>query len=231
MVTVTSPKGRFLSATTEPGLTCSTWRSSSAFSSACTGTINSRHGHRSGECSPHYSSPRRTHLGEGKVDAGATFYFTLPKKKEIEPRPTPGRGRPRNPQGGDACATTKNTKKITHHTSRITIMTSLKRILLLKTAKKDVELTLMPWTVQPRQRSHHCPGTARKPWITFIDAANLPTVRKSSAVVLLDLKMPKVDGLEVLRQMKADPNFKKVPVVMLTSSREEQDLVEATSWA
>ena len=44
------------------------------------------------------------------------------------------------------------------------------------------------------------------------------------AVVLLDLKMPKVDGLEVLRAIKADPNLKNIPVVMLTSSREESDL-------
>ncbi|HBC88815.1 MAG TPA: two-component system response regulator [Lentisphaeria bacterium] len=45
------------------------------------------------------------------------------------------------------------------------------------------------------------------------------------AVVLLDLKMPKVDGLEVLRQIKNDPQLKTIPVVVMTSSREEQDLV------
>jgi CheY-like chemotaxis protein len=43
--------------------------------------------------------------------------------------------------------------------------------------------------------------------------------------VLLDLKMPKVDGIEVLRQIKSDPQLKMIPVVVLTSSREEQDLV------
>jgi CheY-like chemotaxis protein len=47
------------------------------------------------------------------------------------------------------------------------------------------------------------------------------------ALVLLDLKMPKVDGLEVLRTMKLDPALQPVPVVMLTSSREEQDLVRS----
>jgi CheY-like chemotaxis protein len=46
-------------------------------------------------------------------------------------------------------------------------------------------------------------------------------------VVLLDLKMPKVDGLEVLRQMKSDESLKIIPVVMLTSSREESDLVKS----
>jgi CheY-like chemotaxis protein len=46
-------------------------------------------------------------------------------------------------------------------------------------------------------------------------------------VVLLDLKMPKVDGLEVLHQMRADPVLRFIPVVMITSSREEQDLVRS----
>src|SRR6516162_9430377 len=46
-------------------------------------------------------------------------------------------------------------------------------------------------------------------------------------VVFLDLKMPKVDGLEVLRQIKNDPALKTIPIVMLTSSREEADLVKS----
>ena len=46
-------------------------------------------------------------------------------------------------------------------------------------------------------------------------------------VVFLDLKMPKVDGLDVLRQMKEDADLKIIPVVMLTSSREEGDLIRS----
>ena len=46
-------------------------------------------------------------------------------------------------------------------------------------------------------------------------------------VVLLDLKMPRVDGLEVLRRIKSDPALKALPVVILTSSREERDLLES----
>lgn len=46
-------------------------------------------------------------------------------------------------------------------------------------------------------------------------------------VIFLDLKMPKVDGLEVLRTIKGDRRFKSIPIVMLTSSREEQDLVRS----
>jgi CheY-like chemotaxis protein len=47
------------------------------------------------------------------------------------------------------------------------------------------------------------------------------------AVVLLDLKLPKVDGLEVLEVVKKDPHQRQIPVVMLTSSREERDLVRS----
>ena len=46
-------------------------------------------------------------------------------------------------------------------------------------------------------------------------------------VILLDLKLPKVDGLEVLRALKGDPRTQAIPVVMLTSSREQSDLLES----
>ena len=53
--------------------------------------------------------------------------------------------------------------------------------------------------------------------------------RKLPSVVLLDLKLPKVGGLEVLKRLRADPVRKVVPVVILTSSKEEADLVQGYS--
>jgi len=52
-------------------------------------------------------------------------------------------------------------------------------------------------------------------------------VRQTPNVVLLDLKLPLVDGLEVLAKVKSDPRTSHVPIVVLTSSREERDLVES----
>jgi two-component system response regulator len=48
-------------------------------------------------------------------------------------------------------------------------------------------------------------------------------------IILLDLKLPKVDGLEVLRQIRSEPRTRMLPVVILTSSKEEQDLIAAYS--
>jgi two-component system response regulator len=46
-------------------------------------------------------------------------------------------------------------------------------------------------------------------------------------VILLDLKLPKVDGIEVLRQTKSDPRTKMIPIVVLTSSKQDRDIVES----
>lgn len=54
--------------------------------------------------------------------------------------------------------------------------------------------------------------------------------RDQPAVVLLDLKLPRVDGLEVLRRLRADERTKLLPVVILTSSVEEQDLIQGYSF-
>ena len=108
------------------------------------------------------------------------------------------------------------------------IMPPLKRILLVEDSDRDIELTLAALdeyhlaneVVVARDGAEALDYLYNRG--KFASHANgLP------AVVLLDLKMPKVDGLEVLRQMKKDPVLKCVPVVMVTSSREESDLVRS----
>jgi len=107
-------------------------------------------------------------------------------------------------------------------------MPLLKRILLAEDSDHDVELTLA--ALEEYNLANEVvvvnDGSEALDYLyqrgKYADHHNgLPVV------VILDLKMPKVDGLEVLRQMKADSNLKQVPVVMLTSSREEQDLVRS----
>ena len=107
-------------------------------------------------------------------------------------------------------------------------MPDLKRILLVEDSKKDIELTLAAL------EQHHL---ANEVVVARDGAEGLDYLRRRGkyksridelpAVVLLDLKLPKVDGLEVLREIKADSHLKHIPVVMLTSSREEQDLVKS----
>jgi CheY-like chemotaxis protein len=104
---------------------------------------------------------------------------------------------------------------------------SIKRILLVEDDPNDVELTLGALAEHNLANEVHVVSDGDVALDYLFERgqyADRPT--GNPAVVLLDIKMPKVDGLEVLRQVKADPFLRVVPVVMLTSSREERDLIE-----
>jgi CheY-like chemotaxis protein len=106
--------------------------------------------------------------------------------------------------------------------------TDLKRILLVDDSPRDTELALDALAqnnlanevVALRDGAEALDYLHRRG--QFADRGN-----GNPAVVMLDLKMPKVDGIEVLRQIKSDPQLKTIPVVVMTSSREEQDLVNS----
>jgi CheY-like chemotaxis protein len=105
-------------------------------------------------------------------------------------------------------------------------MTNIRRILLAEDNEQDVELTLTAleeYHLGNKVDVVHDGAEALD--YLFRRGAFAERPEESPVVVLLDLKMPKVDGLDVLRQMKTDPGLRNIPVVMLTSSREESDLV------
>ena len=107
-------------------------------------------------------------------------------------------------------------------------MDGLKRILLAEDSANDVELTLAALSehklanevVVVRDGAEAVDYLERRGQFAGRPGGN-------PAVVLLDIKMPRRDGLEVLRHMKLDDSLCSVPVVMLTSSREEQDLIDS----
>lgn len=105
-------------------------------------------------------------------------------------------------------------------------MSDLKRILLAEDNPNDVELTLN--ALGENNLANEVvvvrDGAEALDYLYRRGEFKLRTP-ENPAVVLLDLKMPKVDGLEVLRTIKGDPELSATPVVVLTSSREEKDLV------
>ena len=107
-------------------------------------------------------------------------------------------------------------------------MTPLKRILLVEDSPRDAELILdaLGGHQLANEVVHVRDGADALDYLyrrgQFADRSD-----GQPALILLDLKLPKVDGLEVLRQIKGDAALKMIPVVMMTSSRQEEDLVRS----
>ena len=106
-------------------------------------------------------------------------------------------------------------------------MPSLRPILLAEDNPNDVELILAALK-EARLINEIVLARDGEEALDFLFRRGAHAGRSSlqPAVILLDLKMPKVDGREVLRQIRADPQLRSVPVVVLTSSREESDLLQ-----
>ncbi len=106
-------------------------------------------------------------------------------------------------------------------------MTSLKRLLLVEDDLNDVELTLKALGEHNLANETHVVRDG-------VEALDYLHCRGEFAgrtegnpiAILLDLKMPKMDGVQVLRSLKSDDHFRMIPVIILTSSREDRDLRE-----
>jgi CheY-like chemotaxis protein len=100
------------------------------------------------------------------------------------------------------------------------------RILMVEDDPKDVELTLEALAEYNLANEVVVAGDGEEALDYLYCRGNFKTrTSENPAVLLLDLKLPKVDGLEVLQQIKSDEKLRMIPVVVLTSSREERDMV------
>src|SRR5437773_5943399 len=107
-------------------------------------------------------------------------------------------------------------------------MTTLKRILLAEDNENDVELTMTALAEHNLANEVVRVRDGAEAWDFLCHEGPFAGRNGGNpAVVLLDLKMPKVDGLELLKRMREDQRFRTVPVVVLTSSREESDIVQS----
>ena len=105
-------------------------------------------------------------------------------------------------------------------------MNKLGRILMVEDDPKDVELTLT--ALEEYNLANEVVVTRDgEQALDYLYCRGEFKTRSSGnpAVMLLDLKLPKVDGLEVLKQIKSDGELRMIPVVVLTSSKEEKDMV------
>jgi len=101
-------------------------------------------------------------------------------------------------------------------------------LLLVEDDPNDVELTLIALRRQKLANKIHVVRDGEEA-LDFLFSRGAYAGRSPASppkVILLDLKLPKVSGLEVLQAIKADPRTQSVPVVVLTSSREERDVLE-----
>jgi CheY-like chemotaxis protein len=107
-------------------------------------------------------------------------------------------------------------------------MSDLKPILLVEDNANDVELTLAALAENHLANEVVVVRDGAEA-LDYLHHRGIFKLRGKGnpAVILLDLKLPKVDGLEVLEQIKTDAALRAIPVVMLTSSREEQDLTRS----
>ncbi len=101
-------------------------------------------------------------------------------------------------------------------------------VLLVEDNPNDAELTLRALRASVRgERFLHVEDGVKALGMLFAEGDTPARLAKPPRMILLDLKLPRLDGLEVLRRVKQDERTRSIPVVVLTSSREERDILES----
>ena len=103
----------------------------------------------------------------------------------------------------------------------------LKRILIVDDSPKDVELTISALAEGNLANGVSVAEDGEEALDYLYRRGKFTDETSYPAVILLDIKMPKMNGIEVLAHIRSNPVFKMIPVIMVTSSREEKDLVES----
>jgi CheY-like chemotaxis protein len=103
----------------------------------------------------------------------------------------------------------------------------LKRILIVDDSPKDVELAIEALSEANLANEVIVAEDGVEALDYLYKRGKFAGTQGFPVVILLDIKMPKMDGIEVLKHIRSDPNFKLIPVIMVTSSKEERDLVES----
>lgn len=105
--------------------------------------------------------------------------------------------------------------------------TDVKRILIVDDSPKDVELTIAALTEKNLANEVDVAEDGEEALDYLYKRGKFANNSNGNpAVILLDIKMPKLNGIEVLRHIRSEPRFKFIPIIMVTSSREDKDLIE-----